>query len=56
MTKDPVCGTKVDENRSPTSTYGGKAFVFCGDDCKKAFDQDPEKYVNAGQREKVGKG
>jgi YHS domain-containing protein len=55
MMKDPVCGMEVDDKKAPTSTYQGKQYAFCGPECKKTFDQHPEKYVSAGKREKVGK-
>ena len=30
MTKDPVCGMKVDENKSQyQAQYGGKKYSFC---------------------------
>jgi len=36
MTKDPVCGMNVDENKSQDqSHYGGKKFNFCSEQCKK---------------------
>lgn len=28
-----------------TSEYKGKKYYFCSPGCKKAFDQDPEKYL-----------
>jgi YHS domain-containing protein len=36
----------VDENRAAaTSEYKGKKHYFCAIGCKKAFEQDPEKYL-----------
>jgi YHS domain-containing protein len=55
MTKDPVCGMEVDEKTAPTSTYRGKQYAFCGEDCKKAFDQDPKKFTASGQPAQAGK-
>ena len=55
MTKDPVCGMDVKEKNPPTSTYEGKRYAFCGQECKDAFDKKPEKYATADQRQKVGK-
>ena len=44
--KDPVCNMKVDESKAKCrSTYQGKNYYFCSEDCKKAFDLRPEKYV-----------
>jgi Cu+-exporting ATPase len=28
-----------------TSTYQGKTYYFCATGCKKAFDENPEKYA-----------
>ena len=40
MTKDPVCGMQVDENKAAaTSSYQGKKYSFCGQECKNKFDQ-----------------
>ena len=50
MTKDPVCGKQVDENKSPaTSTYNGQKYNFCGQDCKNKFDQQPQQYAHSQQ-------
>ena len=46
MAKDPVCGMEVKEKAAAaTSTYKGKTYYFCALGCKKAFDNDPEKYL-----------
>jgi YHS domain-containing protein len=46
MAIDPVCGMTVDEKKAPArSEYQGKTYYFCAVGCKKAFDQDPEKYI-----------
>jgi Cu+-exporting ATPase len=46
MAIDPVCKMQVDEKKAAaTSEYKGKKYYFCAMGCKKAFDQDPEKYV-----------
>ncbi|MFC1949060.1 heavy metal translocating P-type ATPase [Chloroflexota bacterium] len=46
MAIDPVCKMEVDESTAPsTSEYKGKKYYFCATGCKKAFDQDPEKYL-----------
>jgi YHS domain-containing protein len=47
MAIDPVCGMKVDEKKAAaTSDYKGQKYYFCALGCKKAFDQDPEKYLS----------
>jgi len=51
MTKDPVCGMQVDEKKAPaTSTYQGRKYSFCGQDCKNKFDQQPERYTQTKQQ------
>jgi YHS domain-containing protein len=48
MTKDPVCGMKVDENHAQyQSQYGGKKYSFCSQDCKTKFEQQPEQYARS---------
>jgi len=43
---DPVCKMEVDTEKAKwKSTYKGKTYYFCAPGCKKAFDEDPEKYV-----------
>ena len=50
MTKDPVCGMQVDENKAPaTSSYQGKKYSFCGQECKNKFDREPERYLHSHQ-------
>jgi len=52
MAIDPVCNMQVDEERAAaTSQYMGKTFYFCAPGCKKAFDEDPEKYLTEGTEE-----
>ena len=46
MATDPVCGMSVDEKTAAaTSTYGGKTYYFCAQECKEKFDAHPEKYT-----------
>ena len=46
MKIDPVCKMEVDENKAAaTSEYKGQKYYFCAVGCKKAFDQNPEKYL-----------
>jgi YHS domain-containing protein len=43
---DPVCKMKVDEEKAKyRSEYRGKTYYFCAPGCKKAFDKEPEKYL-----------
>ena len=46
MAKDPVCNMDVDEKKAAaTADYKGKTYYFCAAGCKKAFLQNPEKYL-----------
>jgi YHS domain-containing protein len=43
---DPVCKMEVDESKAvATSEYRRKKYYFCAVGCKRAFDQNPEKYL-----------
>jgi Cu+-exporting ATPase len=46
MAIDPVCGMSVDEkSAAATSSYKGKTYYFCSEDCKKIFDKQPDTYA-----------
>jgi len=46
MAIDPVCKMEVNESKAAaTSEYKGKKYYFCAPGCKRAFDQNPEKYL-----------
>jgi len=46
MAIDPVCKMQVEESQAAaTSEYRGKKYYFCNPACKKAFDENPEKYL-----------
>jgi Cu+-exporting ATPase len=46
MAIDPVCHMEVEESKAAaTSEYKGKTYYFCAAGCKRAFDQDPERYL-----------
>lgn len=50
MVRDVVCGMQVDEQqaaaRGLTSQYQGQTYAFCSEQCKRQFDQDPQRYVS----------
>jgi YHS domain-containing protein len=47
MAKDPVCGMDVNpETAAGKSDYQGQTYYFCSNGCKKAFDREPQKYIN----------
>ena len=46
MVIDPVCKMEIEESKAAaTSEYKGKKYYFCAAGYKKAFDQNPEKYL-----------
>lgn len=48
MTKDPVCGMKIDERQTKHKiSYKGKTYYFCSQRCKNSFNENPEKYLAA---------
>ncbi|MGD0135470.1 MAG: YHS domain-containing protein [Bryobacteraceae bacterium] len=56
MTKDPVCGMQVDENKAvAASSYQGKKYSFCGQDCKNKFDSEPQRYAQQQDKQQPGK-
>jgi Cu+-exporting ATPase len=48
MAIDPICGMTVKEDEAAgVSVYKGQTYYFCSMGCKKTFDADPEKYIQA---------
>jgi xanthine dehydrogenase accessory factor len=42
---DPICGMKVDVNKSKySSAYESKTYYFCCLRCKESFDREPAQY------------
>jgi len=51
MKRDMVCGKQVDEQKAPaTSSYEGERYVFCGQECKDKFDQEPERFSKSSHK------
>jgi len=51
MAIDPVCKMEGKESQAAaTSDHKGKKYYFCAVGCKKAFDQNPEKYLGQGKK------
>jgi len=47
MTKDVVCGMRVDETTALYKTqYKGTTYPFCSQQCRIQFEQKPEAYAN----------
>lgn len=43
---DPVCSMQFDhQNASAKSQHQGTTYYFCSADCKRNFDQKPERYA-----------
>jgi YHS domain-containing protein len=44
---EPVCGMQVDEQQpAGKSDYQAKTYYFCSLECKRRFDQNPERYLD----------
>ncbi len=43
---DPVCGMHLYPDRAPyESLYRGETYYLCSPYCKRAFDAEPERYL-----------
>ncbi len=43
---DPVCGMNVPPGkRDLVAEYQGSSYYFCAEACRKAFEKNPEKYL-----------
>jgi RND family efflux transporter MFP subunit len=46
---DPSCGMLLDQKKAQStgksSTYLGKTYYFCSDECKLRFDKEPQRYL-----------
>ena len=44
--KDPVCGMDIEAASAAGETErNGQTYYFCGSNCKKKFDLNPEQYL-----------
>jgi Cu+-exporting ATPase len=49
MAKDPVCGMEVDPATATQKVeHQGKTYYFCAPGCRKAFEAEPQKYLEPG--------
>ncbi len=47
MAIDPVCGMDVDPaTATQKADYKGRTYYFCAPGCRKAFEAEPEKYLD----------
>jgi Cu+-exporting ATPase len=43
---DPVCEMELEEgDAAATFEYLGEVFYFCSENCRQAFEEDPESYL-----------
>ena len=43
---DPVCGMFVSPGKSElVSFYNGEPYYFCAEGCRKAFEENPKRYL-----------
>jgi P-type Cu+ transporter len=48
MGLDPVCKMEVNPaSAEAQSEWGGQTFYFCSQECKRKFDGNPQRYVDA---------
>ncbi len=48
MEIDPVCKMEVDPNTAEWKTeHNGRTYYFCAPGCKRSFEKDPQKYLDA---------
>ena len=52
---DPVCGMEVETAKTNLlSVYKGRKYWFCAENCLKAFDSHPDKYIEGKPKKKKG--
>lgn len=52
---DPVCGMEVEPGQTKlVSVYKGRSYWFCAEGCRRAFETDPEKYLESKPVKKKG--
>lgn len=50
--KDLVCGMMIEHETAPErTTYANREFYFCSEDCRRAFEADPEPYAGVSEGE-----
>ena len=43
--RDLACVEFTPTPKTPRAYYAGEEYCFCGEDCRKAFEKKPEKYL-----------
>ena len=55
MTQDLVCRREVDSNDARFFTdYNDGKYYFCSAECKRAFDDHPDRYIQDQARRETG--
>ncbi len=49
--QDPVCRMMVDPTQARSTSYSGKDFFFCSEECQKRFQHQPTAYYARSKRE-----
>jgi putative ABC transport system ATP-binding protein len=42
--RDPVCNRVVEVEGAPQVEFGGRPYYFCGEDCRRLFQAQPERF------------
>lgn len=48
---DPVCGMEIDPGQAVQATFESRSFHFCSEHCRRAFQEDPERYAGMERHE-----
>jgi YHS domain-containing protein len=52
---DPVCGMDVEPGKTKlVSVYQGRSYWFCAETCRRAFEANPNKYLESKPDKKKG--
>jgi len=52
---DPVCGMNVPPGKTAlVSVYEGNSYYFCAEDCREAFEENPEDYLTSKAAKRKG--
>ena len=52
---DPVCGMAVVTGQADILTIvKGQTYYFCTEDCRKAFEKNPQKYIDSKPAKRKG--
>ena len=55
MDRDLVCGMEVNSEETRFfSDYDAHMYYFCSADCKRAFDDHPDRYIQENAKQELG--